>query len=593
MTVRNGIPLRRMACAVAMALAALGTAHAFEIDTGNEDVVIRWDNTIKYNYANRVVGQDGHLLSSANYNDGDRNFGRGTVGNRLDLLSEFDFVYRNMSGFRVSAAGWYDDAYRHLDAQSAATSNHLQNGSPALGLSGPTSRYHKGLSGEILDAFVFAGGEVGGRPINLKLGRHAMYWGESLLSPIHGVSYGQSALDLRKALSVPGTEAKELLLPRNAVSAQFQATPELSLAAQYFLGWKPFRIPEAGSYLGGYDMLLEGAESLYVSQSARLLRADDVTPKSSGDWGLSARWSPDFLDGTLGAYYRKTSDIQPQLHVMTAVATLPAATCGALGYAALASNTCYVNPSAASVPQILAGNVGKYLFAYADNIDIYGLSLSKSIAGVSVGIDLNYRHNMPLNSDPVAILPATLASLTPGAVSGVPSEGGTGGARGNTWHGVINALWSQSKTPLFDTATWIAELQWNRWDKVTQGEAVFKGREGYDGIDKVTRNFLGLGVNFTPTWFQVFSGVDLQMPITYSVGLSGNSAVSSGGNEHAGSFSIGLGADIDQKHRLDLKYVNFFGPYKTNASGAVSSANGLNALIRDRDFISLTFKTTF
>lgn len=590
---RHGIPLRAISWALVLWFGAPGAAQAFEINTGNDDLVARWDNTVKYNYANRVEKQDSHLLASPNFNDGNRNFDRGTVGNRLDILSEFDLVYRNAAGFRVSAAGWYDDAYYRLDNDNVAGSNHIENGAPALGLSNDTKRFHRGPSGEILDAFFFAGTEIGGSPINFKVGRHTLYWGESLLSPIHGVSYGQSPLDLRKALSVPGTEAKELLLPRNAISAQLQATPELSLAAQYFLDWKPFRIPEAGSYLGGFDMLLEGGESLYASSTARLLRDDDVKPKKRGDWGLAMRWSPAALEGTLGAYYRKTSDIQPQIHVTPAVATLPAAACGALGFAALAPTTCYVNPSAASIPQILVGNIGKYRLVYPDDIEIIGLSLSKSIAGVSVGMDLSYRQNMPLNSDVVSILPAALAARVPGAIGAVPAEGETGGAVGNTWHGVVNALWTQPSNALFDAATWLAELQWNRWDKVTQGEAVFKGRDTYTGIDKVTKDFWGLGINFTPTWFQVLPGVDLQMPLSYSVGLSGNSAVSSGGNEHAGSFSIGLGADVNQKHRVDLKYVGFFGPYKTNAAGAVTSANGLNSLIRDRDFISLTYKTTF
>ena len=38
---------------------------------------------------------------------------------------------------------------------------------------------------------------------------------------------------------------------------------------------------------------------------------------------------------------------------------------------------------------------------------------------------------------------------------------------------------------------------------------------------------------FTPTWFQVFPGVDLQAPVTYARGLSGNAATIFGGNQLA------------------------------------------------------------
>ena len=163
---------------------------------------------------------------------------------------------------------------------------------------------------------------LGEMPVNVKVGRHTVFWGEAMLSPVHSLSYGQSALDLGKQFSVPGTEAKELFLPREAISMQVQATPELSFAGQYFFDWEQARIPEAGSFLGFNDYLLRGGESFIFGAAAknafnplgvnRLVRGDDVDPDKHGDWGLSARWSPEWLDGTLGAYYRVTADMLPQ-----------------------------------------------------------------------------------------------------------------------------------------------------------------------------------------------------------------------------------------------------------------------------------------
>lgn len=596
--VRERHVLRASMVAVVSALAGISGAHAIEFDSGNPDLAVRWDNTVRYNYAHRVESQNRSILATPNSDDGDRNFKRGTVSNRLDVLSEFDVVFRKSMGLRISAAAWADEAYGQLDNDNVASSNHLSNGSPALGLSNTAKRFHKGPSGEFLDAFVFAGTEIGDMPFNVKLGKHTVYWGEALLSPFHGVNYGQAPLDLRKLLSVPGTEAKELLLPRNALSAQLVVNPELTVAAQYFLDWKPFRIPEAGSYLGGFDMLLDGGESLIVDQGVRLLRGRDVNPKKSGDWGLSARWAPQWLDGTLSGYYRKTADIQPQVHIRPGVATLPAASCSALGFAPLAATTCYINPQAASIPQILKGNVGQYQMVYQDDIDILGIGISQNLGGISVGAELSYRRNMPLNSDPVMVFAkvpgsAALVAATPGAITSNSDRDSSGGAVGNTVHGVFNLLGTVSNTPIFDTATWIAELQWNRWTKVTQGEAVFKGRSSYTGIDKVSKDYFGLDVVFTPTWFQVFPGVDLSAPISYSVGLSGNSAVGSGGNEGAGNYSVGVAANVYQKYQFDLKFVDFFGGYRTNSDGVITSSKSLSPLLKDRGFVSFTFKTTF
>ena len=637
------------AVAVGAALCAMGAGQAAEIVTDNPDLTIRFDNTVKYNYANRVSSQNAAILKSVNNDDGDRNFNIGTVSNRVDLLSEFDLVYKKSLGFRVSAAGWQDFAYDHLDNTNVATSNHLgPDGKPAIGLSPYASRYHKGLSGEVLDAFVFSSFEIADMPVNVKLGQHTLYWGESVLSPIHGVNYGQSALDLIKGYSVPGSDAKELFLPRPALSAQFSPTPELSFAAQTFFKWKPARAPESGSFLGFYDYAFQGAESFNLSGLGlpSAVRIADSTPHNTGDFGLAARWSPAWLDGTAGLYLRKTSDLLPQANLRlagvpsalfgqssplvaanaqkaaaaviaaggtpaaaqaaaqqagaaTAVAVGNATCTAAIPGAAVAANNCLFYPKA-------LGATSQYQLEYGSDINILGLSLSKSVAGISVGADLSYRRNMPLASTaallmPVGTNPALIASLNTLlkgqlVVNGanLPQAGDVSGARGNTLHGVLNFIGSTAKTPLFDTSTWIAELTWNRLASVTQGAQFFKGRDNYTGIDKVSKDFFGLALNFSPTWFQVMPGIDLSMPLNYAVGLSGNSAVLSGGNKQAGNYSAGLGLDLYQKYRIDVKYVDFFGALATDpVNGSVTSSAGLMPLLKDRGFIAVTLKTTF
>ena len=60
----GGIALRRRAASLAVAslFAAAGAAQAFEIDTGNEDLAMRWDNTFRYNLGVRAQGQDQAIL---------------------------------------------------------------------------------------------------------------------------------------------------------------------------------------------------------------------------------------------------------------------------------------------------------------------------------------------------------------------------------------------------------------------------------------------------------------------------------------------------------------------------------------------------
>jgi len=608
--------LRRTALALATAALFAGPAAAFEIDTGNPDLDLRWDNTIRYNAGMRAQKQNSAILGAPNNDDGDRNFGNNSlVTSRFDLLSEFDAVWQKQYGARFSAALWWDPAYNNLDNTNNATSNTLVNGMPVAGVLSPfTQRYAKGPSAEWLDAFAFANVEIADIPVSVKAGQHTVFWGDSLLlnGAIHSVSYAQNSIDIWKGLATPGSESKELFRPKGGLTLQAQPWKELSLAGQWFYNWQAVRIPESGTYLTVADYINFGADSLIFGANpfaasipgapafTRLWNTNTVPQSrysaSLGDFGLSARWSPDWLDGTLGFYYRNATDIQPQAVAYQGFAALPAATCTAIGGIVVTPQACIINPKVTNVADLTQkGKVGEYNTAYGNNIHIMGITLAKSIGGVSVAGELSYRQNMPLISDPVIVLPAALVPTVPGSIAtnNVPSKG-TPGALGSTYHGLVNALATINKTPLFDVASLQAELTWMHWANVTQNYAVFRGRDSYTNIDKVSRDYVGIAFNFTPTWFQVLPGVDLLAPLSYSRGLSGNAAVLSGGNEDAGNFALGIAADIYAKYRIDLKYTGYFGNYSTNpATGAATVFNGLNANLSDRGWVSLTFKTTF
>src|SRR3546814_10878776 len=51
-------------------LAATGTAHAFQIDTGNPNLSLRWDNTLRYNLGMRVDKRNDKIANSATTDEG-------------------------------------------------------------------------------------------------------------------------------------------------------------------------------------------------------------------------------------------------------------------------------------------------------------------------------------------------------------------------------------------------------------------------------------------------------------------------------------------------------------------------------------------
>jgi len=557
--------MMRAAAAALTAALADGSALAFEFDTGNPDVSIRWDNTVRYNLGVRVEGRDSKIGNSAVSDEGTYSFDRGDiVTSRFDLLSEFDFVYKRNYGFRVSGAAWWDPAY---------SDNSKSNPNPPLvnipsyinhKYSSYINRYYQGPSAELLDAFVFGKWNLGEVPTTLKVGRQSLYWGESLFlgGNLHSIAYAQNPLDLQKGFATPGVEAKELFRPLGQVSATAQLTETFSLGAQYFWEWQEFRYPEGGTYTGPVDFVFNGPQRQFLSNALGFAtRGSAIEPTQNGDWGVAARWSPAWLDGTVGLYYRNYSDKLPQT-LLTRVGV----------------------------------NSSIYNLIYKGNIDLWGISLAKNIAGISVGAEFSYRHNTPLNAQ----------VLGNASAAGPIASGSTPGPVGDTYHGLVNFVGILPKTPVFDTANYGLEFTWSQWAKVTSGQNLFfavgypgctvQGRPGdkWDGC--TTKNFWGLGLSFTPTWFQVFPGVDLQAPLTFATGLSGNAATVFGGNESNGNYTIGVGADIYQKYRIDLKYIDWFGRYKTGPGPngeQVTSQNSFTTLLKDRGFISLTLKATF
>lgn len=557
---RRAFAPSRVAVAAALALVA-GGAQAIEFDTGTPDLTVRWDNTVRLNLATRVESRDDKIGNSALADEGTYSFDKGDlVTQRFDLLSEFDVVYKKRYGGRVSATAWYDGAYgstsrSNPNATLSPIPSYVDNRySPTI------KRLYRGGTGEILDAFVFGAVDLGDVPVQAKLGRHTVYWGESLFlgGNLHSVAYAQSPLDLQKGFATPGTEAKELFRPLNQLSLRAQVTDTLSLAAQAMFEWESARYPEGGTYYGPVDFVFNGPDRQFLSPSLGFAsRGPASEPKQRGEWGLSARWSPSWLDGTLGFYYRNYADKLPQLLLTT------------------------VGP-----------NVSQYNQIYADNIKLFGVSLAKNIGGVSVGAEVSTRRNTPLNSQ------------TLGAAPGLPAQGETPGARGDTYHALVNVLGTLPKTPVFDIATWAAEIQWAHWSKVRSGANLFNAvgftpcnatatapaKDKWYGC--VTKNYTGIAFSFTPTWFQVLPSVDLSLPFTYAMGVDGNSAVTFGGNQGLGNFTVGLSADVQQRYRFDLKYIDYIGRYKDNGT-AVTATNGLTTFLKDRGAVSLTFKTTF
>lgn len=536
----TAIGIAKLPCCAGAVLGTLlqcaSPALAFSVDTGSPDWQVVWNNTLRYNWAMRMQSRDPRIANNAIFDQGDAIFDRhDTITNRLDWLSELDVVYQRRYGLRVAAAAWYDAAYgdRVHSNPGALGANLVPSGYVNDKFSPYVRRYYAGPSGELLDAFVYGVVDLGDTVWNVKLGRHALVWGESLFGSTHAISFSQAPSDGMKGVTNPGASAKETALPVAQASAIAQISPELSLLAQVGFEWKPTRIPEAGTFFG-VDV---------VNQGPQVNRLPMIKGKGD-DLGLGLKWSPEWLDGTLGVYARRFDD----------------------------KNGWLAQPAEA----------GQTRAVYARDIGLLGVTVVKRIGWLLAGAELSYRFDDPLSS-----------SGSAGAA------GRYEGARGNTWHGVLNGVVSFSPSALYDSAFLATELAWNRLDRVTHNRQLYFAK-GYDpacASDALIKGcadkqFFTFGVAFTPAWNQVYPNVDLSMPMFYSRGISGNAPSNGGGVAGFAVYKVGLTAKIQSRHQFDLTYTGYEHKIKRTADSPFGSLI-LGGPLRDKGWLSFTYQASF
>ncbi|WLI04530.1 DUF1302 domain-containing protein [Pseudomonas sp. FP597] len=532
--------------------AGIPQAQAFEFDTSSSDLRIRWDNTLKYSAAWRTKDQSAKLTegpTALNLDDGDRNFDKGLISNRLDLLSELDIVYDNV-GARVSGAAWYDDVYnRGTDANDPTRANSYSV--PFDEFTHDTRKLH-GRQGELLDAFVFGKTEIGDMPVSGRLGQYAMQWGESLFYGMNGIAGGMAPVDVVKALSVPNTQFKEMIRPVQQVSGQLQLTPDVSIGAYYQFEWEANRLPAAGSYFSPADFFGEGNERLFIGapvfpggQPLAFFHGNDKEAKDSGQGGLQLRWRTETVDW--GVYAIRFHDKSPQLNVRPDFANL--------------------NP--------LSGKAGEYYWVYPEGIEALGTSFSTTLSNFNIAGELSTRWNQPLAS-------STQRNLLPDEP--LNNSNDPIYATGRTLHANLSWLATMEPNFLSQETTFLGEIAWNRVMSVTKNNAA---------VDpNADRDATSLRFVYEPMYRQFLPGLDLSVPMGASYTNGASMALGTGfGTDHGGDVNIGLKGNYLNLWNLGLTYTHFYGPENTFLDA--NNNFTFEQTLKDRDFVAFSVSRTF
>lgn len=539
---------------LALAAMAACSAQAFEIDTGNPELTLRWDNTVKYSAGFRLDDRSPGLSqtkfgptgvvgpNNINQDDGNNNFDKGLVSSRFDLFSEADLSWRNL-GARLSAAAWYDVVYNRPTSNTTLTSNH----SPASEFPDDT-RQVMGRDAEVLDAFVYGRFDLGGQVLSARLGRHTLLWGESLFFGSNGIAGGQAPLDLVKLLSVPNAQFKEVARPIGKLSGTLQLSDAVTLGAYIGYEWEKTRLMPSGAYLSSSDALGPGAERINAGPTGTFLRQPDLEAKDTGQGGVQLRWNVAAIETDIGFY--------------------------AIRYHATGPSNNWTTLS--GFPPALKAD--SYRWVYHEGITAFGASFAKSIDEWSLAGEVSYRWDTPLASSGQAIIPAIGVGVT------YDNNDNPGYAVGETAHAQFSWLASLGPSFLSREASFIGEIAWNTRVKVTANEKMLN--------PNADKSATALRMVYAPSYRQALPGLDLTPSVGLGYAWGKSSAVGPAfGVDKGGDVNVGLSALYLGRWVATLNYVTYLGdegPTLDNASNAQ-----FKQALKDRDTLTLSLRTTF
>lgn len=350
------------------------------------------------------------------------------------VVSEVRFSKDDMGGL-LRAKAWYDNALSNNDVkwgnQASAFKQNL-TGNPAPLSDRGFSRLNRFDGIALLDAYVYKSFDLGDMPAQIRMGRQAINWGESVF--FQGINQ-MSHLDV-SALRKAGTEIKEALLPIWSISANVGLPGGASLDAFYQFKWEPSNIDACGTYwavsgtntssaIGACNMatpLAGSTPSAYTTLNSTLLMTNGAVsnvlnggrpfqlggqmintaePSNSGQFGVSFKFPIDALDTEFGLYAMNIHSRVPVLGNMVGGSNFTVPTATGIANAALVGPLAALGPGGANLGALFGldsstRNGALSFWEYPEDIKIFGLSAATTLLGVSWGAELSYQKDVPV-----------------------------------------------------------------------------------------------------------------------------------------------------------------------------------------------------
>lgn len=562
----------------------------------------------------RFIGElNGGIGGTTTTDDGNLNFSKNDTFSKIIKGSHDIQLSKDNYGFFARVKYWYDKELK----DESRPHGHAPNGyTPGAPLNDDDFADFAKFSGiELMDAYFYSSFDIAQAPVEFRLGRQVISWGESTF--IQGGLNSTNPFDVN-ALRRPGAELKEGLLPVGMAYINAGVSANLTIEAFYQYEWEKTQIDGCGTYFSGADFAADGcfAVTIAVPDQQALAggffadrraydndpdtsRRGDDEPDDGGQYGFAFRYyAAELNDTEFGLYFM---NLHSRLPLISAIRTaIPEAVGSVFIPSAL-------DPTGGS----LAALNPSYRIVFPEDLQYYGASFATNIGGTAVSGEISYKPDTPIQINGPELLNGVLSEspLFPYS-SRVVAAGRGEEIRGydefdvtqmqvTALHFFERVLGASRLTVIgeagiiFTDGIEDADQRYGRNSVFGLGDFDLGGGTNCTNLEAagaiggdceaggyVTDTAWGYRIRGVLEYTNVFAGISLKPTIDWQHDVNGYSPdPGQQFNEGAKSFGVSLEALYQQKYSMTLGYRAFSG--------------GSHNILEDKDFLSLNFAVSY
>lgn len=346
-----------------------------------------------------------HYHGSSTLDDSNLLWKKGSTFSEVAKVTiDIEMNYRDFGAF-IRGKAFYDNRIVNGDGVTDLPEYYWGKDSHGYNLSPNQS---DGRSADILDAFVWGEWWLNDKPLNIRIGKQVISWGEGLLFA-NGIN-SINPIDV-SALLAPGSEVKDALIPLNALYASFGITESLTLESFVLFEWRETELPACGTFFSVADLVGSNCYGGFYSSGFEasapgafsLPRGSDVDAKDSGQYGVAARYFAEAIETDFAIYYMN-------FHSRLPVTSGHMPNIAGLGFGATLHDVRLTLTSIRS-DEFPAGNplagvdllpYADYFVEYPEDIQLFGVSFNTALdfglpgGSTSISGEFSMRKDQPL-----------------------------------------------------------------------------------------------------------------------------------------------------------------------------------------------------